>query len=33
DAEEPEEEPTPGFGFVFGLAGLLAVVYLVRRNN
>jgi len=36
--EEPvddgeEEEPTPGFGFAFGLVGLLAVVYLVRRNN
>jgi S-layer protein (TIGR01567 family) len=31
---EPEEEPgAPGFGFVFGLVGLLAVVYLVRRNN
>jgi len=29
--EEPAD--TPGFGFVFGLVGLLAVVYLVRRNN
>ncbi|MDR7666480.1 S-layer protein domain-containing protein [Methanosarcina sp. Z-7115] len=27
------EKGTPGFGFVFGLVGLLAVVYLVRRNN
>ena len=33
--ETPEEEPadTPGFGVVLGLVGLLAVVYLVRRNN
>ena len=38
--EEPTEEPTteaegstPGFGVVLGLVGLLAVVYLVRRNN
>ena len=23
----------PGFGFVFGVVGLIAVVYLVRRNN
>ncbi|AKB35356.1 hypothetical protein MSSAC_0766 [Methanosarcina siciliae C2J] len=32
---ETETEPSgiPGFGFVFGLVGLLAVVYLVRRNN
>ena len=30
---EGEEEGAPGFGFVFGLVGLLAVVYLVRRNN
>jgi len=29
----PAEEGAPGFGFVFGLVGLLAVVYLVRRNN
>jgi S-layer protein (TIGR01567 family) len=28
-----DKKPTPGFGFVFGLVGLLAVVYLVRRNN
>ncbi|HIH74054.1 MAG TPA: PGF-CTERM sorting domain-containing protein, partial [Methanosarcina sp.] len=28
-----EEEPAPGFGVVLGLVGLLAVVYLVRRNN
>ncbi|MDD3247004.1 MAG: S-layer protein domain-containing protein [Methanosarcina sp.] len=30
-----EEAPadTPGFGVVLGLVGLLAVVYLVRRNN
>ncbi|RXA16171.1 PGF-CTERM sorting domain-containing protein, partial [Methanosarcina sp. MSH10X1] len=39
--EEPTEDDTPaeddgqapGFGVVLGLAGLLAVVYLVRRNN
>ncbi|MDQ1275453.1 MAG: hypothetical protein QG610_1027 [Euryarchaeota archaeon] len=36
---EPAEEETeadgstPGFGVVLGLVGLLAVVYLVRRNN
>ncbi|KKH96840.1 hypothetical protein EO95_02650, partial [Methanosarcina sp. 1.H.T.1A.1] len=29
----PAEETTPGFGVVLGLVGLLAVVYLVRRNN
>ncbi|MDD4498716.1 MAG: S-layer protein domain-containing protein, partial [Methanosarcinaceae archaeon] len=30
---EPADEPgIPGFGIVLGLAGLLAVVYLVRRN-
>ncbi|MCO5383953.1 MAG: PGF-CTERM sorting domain-containing protein [Methanosarcina barkeri] len=28
-----DKTKTPGFGFVFGLVGLLAVVYLVRRNN
>ncbi len=28
-----EGESTPGFGVVLGLVGLLAVVYLVRRNN
>jgi PGF-CTERM protein len=39
EATEPTEEPTeaegstPGFGVVLGLVGLLAVVYLVRRNN
>ncbi len=34
DEDEGEEEPdTPGFGFAFGLVGLLAVVYLVRRND
>ncbi|MDD2440435.1 MAG: S-layer protein domain-containing protein [Methanosarcinaceae archaeon] len=32
EPEEPEDNGIPGFGFVFGLAGLLAVVYLVRRN-
>jgi S-layer protein (TIGR01567 family) len=39
--DTPVEEPTsaektdktPGFGVVLGLVGLLAVVYLVRRNN
>lgn len=36
--EEPtpagdKEGKTPGFGVVLGLVGLLAVVYLVRRNN
>ena len=31
--ETTPEEKGPGFGFVFGLVGLLAVVYLVRRNN
>jgi S-layer protein (TIGR01567 family) len=35
--EEPtpagESKGTPGFGVVLGLVGLLAVVYLVRRNN
>ena len=30
---ETTPEEGPGFGFVFGLVGLLAVVYLVRRNN
>nr|WP_304413487.1 S-layer protein domain-containing protein [Methanosarcina sp. WH1] len=33
EVTEPEEPGAPGFGFVFGLVGLLAVVYLVRRNN
>ncbi|KKG09486.1 S-layer protein domain-containing protein [Methanosarcina sp. 2.H.A.1B.4] len=35
EGETTEEEPadTPGFGVVLGLVGLLAVVYLVRRNN
>ena len=35
EGDTPEEEPadTPGFGVVLGLVGLLAVVYLVRRNN
>ncbi len=35
EGEPTEEEPadTPGFGVVLGLVGLLAVVYLVRRNN
>ncbi|MGA9187246.1 MAG: PGF-CTERM sorting domain-containing protein, partial [Methanosarcina sp.] len=31
--ETGTKNDTPGFGFVFGLVGLLAVVYLVRRNN
>ena len=31
--EEEGGEGAPGFGVVLGLAGLLAVVYLVRRNN
>ena len=30
---ETTPEDTPGFGAVLGLVGLLAVVYLVRRNN
>ncbi|KKG09484.1 S-layer protein domain-containing protein [Methanosarcina sp. 2.H.A.1B.4] len=29
----PAEEGAPGFGVVLGLVGLLAVVYLFRRNN
>ncbi|AAM04268.1 S-layer protein SlmA [Methanosarcina acetivorans] len=34
ETETTESEgTTPGFGFMFGLVGLLAVVYLVRRNN
>jgi PGF-CTERM protein len=39
EGTEPTEAPTetegktPGFGVVLGLVGLLAVVYLVRRNN
>jgi PGF-CTERM protein len=33
-ANETEEgEDSPGFGLVLGLIGLLAVVYLFRRNN
>jgi S-layer protein (TIGR01567 family) len=33
EAPTTEGEGTPGFGVVIGLVGLLAVVYLVRRNN
>ena len=35
EANETEEgeEDAPGFGVVLGITGLLAVVYLVRRNN
>jgi S-layer protein (TIGR01567 family) len=33
ETETTEGGSTPGFGVVLGLVGLLAVVYLVRRNN
>jgi len=29
----PEPTPTPGFGAVFAIAGLLAVAYLVLRER
>lgn len=31
DAQEPTEEPTPGFEAVFSISGILAVAYLIRR--
>ncbi|MGB9940208.1 S-layer protein domain-containing protein, partial [Methanosarcina sp.] len=33
EGDEEDGGEAPGFGVVLGLAGLLAVVYLVRRNN
>ncbi|AKB52233.1 hypothetical protein MSBRW_2980 [Methanosarcina barkeri str. Wiesmoor] len=33
ETEPDESNGSPGFGVVLGLAGLLGVVYLVRRNN